>query len=260
MRLRKKQSRAALRARSRRTAGRSNRWFAVLITVLVVGLSGVLVFTVADRKSASASGPAVGDHWHAAVAAYVCGTWLPNPGEFENSRANPAVRAGIHTHGDGFVHIHPFTSAEAGRGATFGEFLTYGGWSASSDSVKLWGGPTGDPTQTEWTNGDRCPDAEGNPGKGRPGTVVFEVDCKVVKGNPSDRPLRDQEILAIGFVEKGDTMPVPPNAASAPSNDGAPSGAINKKSCTPTAANNPGVADTTPTTAAATTGSTTPSP
>lgn len=258
MRLRKKQSRAVLRARSRRAAGRSNRWFAILMTVLVVALAAVMFFTVLDRKSASADGPQVGEHWHAAVAAYVCGTWLPNPGEFENSRANAAIRAGIHTHGDGFIHIHPFTSSEAGRNATFGEFLTYGGWSASADSVKLWGGPTGDPTKTTWSDGDRCPDADGNPGKGKPGSVVFEVDCRVVSGNPSDRPLRDQEILAIGFVEKGDSMPVPPNAASAPSNDGSPSGAINKKSCTPTAVDNPGVADTTPTTVTPVTTSTSP--
>jgi len=235
-----------LRARSRRGhPGRSNRWFTIaVVLVVLVGAFGVY-FTVADRHSASASGPQVGDHWHAAVAAYVCGSWLPNPGEFENSRANAAVRAGIHTHGDGFIHIHPFTSAEAGRNATFGEFLKYGGWTVTSDSLKLWSGPTADPTQTEWKNGDRCPDEAGNAGKGKPGKVVFEVDCKVVTGDPSDRPLRDQEILAVGFVAKGDTMPVPPNAASAPSNDGAPSGAINKKSCTPTAVDNPGVTDTT---------------
>ena len=251
MRLRKKQTRAVLRARSRRGhAGRSNRWFAVVIGSLVVILTAGLVFTVVDRQSASASGPQVGDHWHAAVAAYVCGTWLPNPGTFENVSGSATVRAGIHTHGDGFIHIHPFTSAEAGRSATFGEFLKYGGWSVSGDSFKLWSGPTGDPTKTEWKNGDRCPDADGKPGKGKPGKVVFEVDCKVQSGNPSDHPLRDQEILAVGFVAKGDSMPVPPNAASAPSNDGSPSGAINKKSCTPTAIDNPGIPDTTPTTVA----------
>lgn len=218
------------------------------MAVLVVVLGAGVVFTVADRKSASASGPQVGEHWHAAMAAYVCGTWLPNPGEFEYRSGSASVRTGIHTHGDGFIHIHPFTSSEAGRNATFGTFMEAGGWEASTDSLRLWSGPTGDPTRTTWSDGDRCPDADGNPGKGKPGTVVFEVDCKVVKGNPSDRPLRDQEILAIGFVAQGDTMPVPPNASSAPSNDGVPSGAINKKSCTPTAVDNPGVTDTTPST------------
>jgi hypothetical protein len=255
MKLRKKQSRAVLRARSRKgRVGRSNRWFAAAIAVVVVvGVLGVYL-TVADRQSASASGPKVGDHWHAGIAAYVCGSWLSNPPTFETEAGNANVRAGIHTHGDGFVHIHPFTSAEGGVHATLGEFLTYGGWSATNDSLKLWAGPPADRTKTTWKNGDRCPDASGQPGKGEPGKVVFEVNCKVETSNPSDWALRDQQILAIGFVAKGDSMPTPPNAQSAPSNDGSPTGAFNQKSCAPTAVNNPGVPDTSATGATATTG------
>ena len=201
----------------------------------------------------SASNPS-GDHWHAALGVNVCGEWLPAPATFETAADNPNVRVGIHTHGDGFIHIHPFTSSEGGSNATLGKFFVYGGWSVSQNSFNVWTGPSFDQTKTEWKNGDKCPNSAGEAGKGKAGEVVFEVNCKTATGNPSDHRLADQEVVAIGFMPKGEEMGAPPNAASAPQADSAqPTQKINQKACTPTAQNNPGVADTTPTTATATT-------
>ncbi|MFA5884237.1 MAG: hypothetical protein WDA60_10340 [Acidimicrobiia bacterium] len=262
-RSRNKHSRAALRAKSRRPRKQgSSRWFTVTITVIIlVGVIGVVlasgVLSRGDSASAAPQPPTAdnpsGDHWHAALAVNVCGEWLTPPAEFETAAGNSNVRVGIHTHGDGFIHIHPFTSSEAGSKATLGKFFDYGGWSVSPSSFAVWTGPSVEPTKTEWKNGDKCPNATGEAGKGKAGEVVFEVNCKTVGGNPSDHKLADQEVVAIGFLPKGEEMGAPPNAASAPQDDGSPSGAINQKGCTPTAQNNPGVADTTPTTAAATT-------
>lgn len=79
-------------------------------------------------------------------------------------------------------------------------------------------------------------------------------------GNPSDYKLQDQHVLAVGFLPAGEKLPAPPNAASAPQDDGTGSTAINQKGCAPTAVNNPGVPDTaagtTATTAAGTTATT----
>jgi len=265
VRSRNKHSRAARRAKARRPHKRgSNRWFSVTITVLVlVGITGVVLagglLTRNDSASAAAPQPPsaanpAGDHWHAAFAVNICGEWLPNPPTFETAANNPNLRTGIHTHGDGFVHIHPFYSSEAGANATLGKFFTYGGWKVSQDSLDVWTGPTAEPDK--WSNGDKCPNTEGVAGKGEPGRVVFQVDCKSVSGNPSDHKFADQEVVAIGFLPKGQEMGAPPNAASAPSNDGSPSAAIDKAGCRPSAQNNPGVADTTPTTGAATTSTT----
>jgi hypothetical protein len=255
-----------MRERSRRTRHqRSSRWFYVSIAVIaVVGIVGVVLVRSGDEASAGA--PAVGDHWHAAFGVNICGEWLSNPDTFEAPANNSGVRAGIHTHGDGFIHIHPFVRSEAGSNATLGKFLTYGGWSASQDSISVWEGPDDDKTKTTWENGDRCPNAAGDAGKGKPGEVVFEVNCKTVDGNPSDHKLADQEVVAIGFVPKGVEIGAPPNAASAPvsdSGDGTQPEAINQKECRPSAANNPGVpepapAGTTATTAPSTTTSSTP--
>jgi hypothetical protein len=58
-------------------------------------------------------------------------------------------------------------------------------------------------------------------------------------------------VVAIGFLPKGQAMGAPPNAASAPANDGASAEAIDQAGCRPTAENNPsGDPGTTATTAA----------
>lgn len=268
-RSRNKHSRAAQRdkARHRRKQGTS-RWFTVTLAILiVVGVVGVVLaadlFGREDSASAIAPSPPTaenpsGDHWHAAFAVNVCGEWLSDPAEFETAAGNPGVRTGIHTHGDGFIHIHPFYGSEGGDNATLGKFLDYGGWSASTDSIKVWTGPPAEPAKTEWRNGDRCPGADGTPGAGEPGRVVFEVNCKTAKGNPADHKLEDQEVVAIGFVPKGVEIGAPPNAASAPQDDGSPAGAFDQVACRPSAQNNPGVAPTTPTTGVATTPTTLP--
>jgi hypothetical protein len=263
-RSRNKYSRAAIRARSRRTRSqRSSTWFyAALAVILALGVVGIVLTRSSDDASAGPPQPATadtpGDHWHAAFGVNVCGEWLSNPPEFETAEGNSNVRTGIHTHGDGYIHIHPFFASEGGDNATLGKFLDYGGWSTSENSIDVWTGPTSEPSKTQWSNGDRCPSADGKPGEGKPGRVVFQVDCKTVEGNPSDHKLADQEVVAIGFLPKGEEMGAPPNAASAPADDGSASGPAAHAGCRPSSVNNPGVADTTPaTTAPATTSTTT---
>jgi hypothetical protein len=260
---RNKYSRARQRQRSRRGRHqRSSRWFYIAIAaILVVGIVGVVL--AMGPTSSSAGPPQPGqDHWHAAFGVNICGEWLSNPATFEDEANNPGVRAGIHTHGDGFIHIHPYYSSEAGKNATLGLFMKYGGWSVSENEVSVWEGPTADPTKTTWKNGDRCPNAAGDAGKGKPGEVVFEVNCKSVTGNPSDHRLADQEVVAIGFVPKGDEIGPPPNAQSAPENDSGTSTqpkAIDQKACRPSATNNPGIPDTAaPSTAPSTPATSTP--
>jgi hypothetical protein len=146
------------------------------------------------------------------------------------------VSAGIHTHGDGFIHIHPFTRSEGGDNATLGRFLGYGGWSASEDSIDLgsdpthWAGLTADLQKRTWSDGDTCP--ANTPAAGKKGRVVWSVDCKERTGNPSDIKLEDHQVIAIGFLPKGTKLGVPPNADATPANDqGVNPKPINNKAC-----------------------------
>jgi hypothetical protein len=261
-RSRNKYSRARIRERSRRTRHqRSSGWFYATIAVILVVGSVTIGAIVVSRDDASATSPTLEDHWHAAFAVNICGDWLDNPATFESPAGNSGVGAGIHTHGDGFIHIHPFSRAETGDNATLGKFLSYGGWSASEDSISVWEGPTAEPTKTTWENGDKCP-SDAAEGAGKPGRVVLEVNCKTVEGNPSDHKLADQEVVAIGFVPKGVEIGAPPNAASAPdpdSADGTQPEAINQKECRPSAEGNPGATQTAPPATTATT-ATSPTP
>jgi hypothetical protein len=228
---------------------RSSRWFYGLLTVIVVaGVAGV-VFLRPDTSAANVAPTpgdpttgAPGNHWHTAFGVNICGQWLANPPTFETSAANPNVRVGIHTHGDGYIHIHPYTLSEGGHHATLGRFFGYGGWSVSDSSVSAWSGPAADPAKKSWTNGEKCP--AGTPDAGRAGVLKWSIDCKAKKGDPSSYLLKDQQVLAVAFIPAVLPVPVTPNASVAPATDGTGAGPAATSTCKPSAVNNPGVPNT----------------
>jgi hypothetical protein len=196
-------------------------WFSgALVVVVVVGVVGI-VFARSDRSSASippqpgnpATG-APGDHWHEAIGVNICGEWLPNPAQF-TTVAGSAVEAGLHTHGDGFIHVEPQTQSDGGNNATLGRWFDNGGWSVSSQSFETWTGPSGDPTKKTWSNGDACPVK--TPEAGQRGHVVWSLNCEVRSGNPGDYKVRNGDIIAVGFLVRAQNPGVPPSASSTPS-------------------------------------------
>ena len=109
-------------ARAARAGGRSaankqrNLLFpGVIGGIMLLGVA-LVAFAANDRKAEDDVPPVLGDHWHAAVGFYICGEFQPNLPEFES-------RVGIHTHGDGVIHIHPSSAGGAGENATLGAFL-----------------------------------------------------------------------------------------------------------------------------------------
>ncbi|HEU5302220.1 MAG TPA: hypothetical protein VFW06_08270 [Acidimicrobiia bacterium] len=233
---RSKYTRARIRAAGRRPKKRGGAtWFYSLLALIVVG--GVVGVALARPDSADAVPPqpgnpatgAPGDHWHAAIAANICGTWLGAAAEFETAADNPNVRSGIHTHGDGFIHIHPFTASEGGTNATLDRFLTYGGWLASETSLELWSGPASAPDRTTWSNGDKCP--PGTPFAGQKGVVQWSIDCAPEKGDPSRVKLEDQAVYSLAFLPKGEDIGVPPNATATPADDGSGATPLDNAGC-----------------------------
>src|SRR5690606_14973182 len=65
-------------------------------------------------ESVSAESPTTQDHWHQAYGLYVCDSFLPPLVDVVQDRT------GIHTHGDGVIHTHPFSNAYTGSKATLG--------------------------------------------------------------------------------------------------------------------------------------------
>jgi len=104
----------------RRSRERPKLGFALSCFVIIVLGTATVVYARSQRidTASAAEAPRAakgegqpGDHWHAPYGMYVCDHFLPivtDVGQDKN---------GIHTHGDGVIHMHPFNAASAGSNA-----------------------------------------------------------------------------------------------------------------------------------------------
>lgn len=149
------------------------------------------------NAAAHGTPPTLGDHWHEAFAVDLCGTIEPDLPE------NPNVAsAGLHTHGDGNIHIEPISSADTGHNATLGRFVSlYPGMALSATSVQYPGKPA-------YHDGQKC--------GSKPGYVQVKVwdtptakTGHIVKGNPGSLLLKNGQLITIAFLPKGANIPKP---------------------------------------------------
>ncbi|MET0421620.1 MAG: hypothetical protein ABW073_07925 [Acidimicrobiia bacterium] len=206
-------------------------WNVAIAVIVIVGIVAVMLTRSGGASDGGEGGPravnqtagVAGDHWHTYLGVNICGEWLGGAPEFEKpySSPNQASNAGVHSHGDGLVHTHPFVPSEQGTNATLGKFLSYGGWTINDSTIDLggsnaahtqWQGPLSKPKQTVWKNGDTCTFGEY---KGQKGEIVWAVDGKKMTGNPSDYHQQDGETIAVGFLPKGTELGFPPDACTA---------------------------------------------
>jgi hypothetical protein len=187
-----------------RTAGNKQRnllFPGVIGGIMVLGVA-LVAFAANDRKSETDVPPVLGDHWHAAVGFYICDQFEPDIAEFES-------RVGIHTHGDGVIHIHPSSADGAGGNATLGAFLEGAGVTLTDTELTM-----GDQT---WKEGDqKCGDEDGE---------LVVAQWKDVESTDSEPALirrdfdsirfrEDGEGYTIAFVPEGTTdIPKPESAA-----------------------------------------------
>ena len=249
----KKVARAASTGGGRTSRGnRPWGWYGAMALVTLLG-SFVLVTSRNERQAASnplksekPRPPSLpgqkqfgGDHWHAALGIYICSEFVPNIESDNDPR-------GIHTHGDGVVHIHPFTKASSGRKATFGVFADTVGLKVSGKRIQLPGGKN-------YANGDKCPD-------GKKGEIQMFLNGKERTGNPRSLRLRDRDKLVIAFAPSGAEIPKDPPSASELTklNDVPGSPGLTTPTTTPgeSTTTAPGSGGTTPNTTGATTDST----
>ena len=125
-----------------------------------------------------------------------------NVPSFEN-QAGTDKRAGLHSHGDGLMHIHPFTEDEAGDAATVGRFFDYGGWQVDRGRTRAVGRHQRD----ERRSVPRRPAGNGPVGGERRGAV------REPGGLPARRPGRDHD--RVPARRRADPRP-PPRADRAP--------------------------------------------
>lgn len=207
----------------RRNAGTDRRrrfvvrpaWLGVAAGTVAAAGAGTVVLV--DRSSQPPSptvppgalpvtpGPTVNDHWHEAYGFWLCDEWVTLNGAAENPVNDAYVRSGLHSHDDGVIHIHPFTSAGTGENATLGTFLTVYGVELSDDALRFPADQGGDMALTC----DGAPAALSV-------TVWPDADSSAARATvTSDLAgirLLDGAAMTIAIATPGASIPMPPSA------------------------------------------------
>ena len=200
----KKVAKAAKVGQSAGSSGREQRELGfpmALAGVIVAGLA--LVAFSWNARDAQALTPNFDDHWHIAYGIYDCRTeaFLPN-------LADPQTpNSGIHTHGDGVVHLHPRSSDATGNNAQLKRFLEATRTEISDDAVLSF--PDREALDED---GAEC---DGEPAilqvvRFDPGSDVIE--SRFTEDLVDYRFQQDQERVVIALAPAGADVPPPPQA------------------------------------------------
>ncbi len=138
----KKVARAANVGASRRPGDRRAFGFPAAVGLTLVLGVALVVFAASTRDSAPT--PTLQDHWHDAYAIYDCETssFLEPLPALRDAQGNGYDPDGIHSHEDGLIHIHPFTSGVTGKGAQMTVFFDTVGIEMTDDTLTLADGRT----------------------------------------------------------------------------------------------------------------------
>lgn len=170
--------------------------------------------------------PTINDHWHASYGFYACDSWLPDlqgakedldtAGQLFNTEFR---RTGIHSHDDGVIHWHPYTSAATGRNAKLGVFLDVYGVKVTDTRITF----PPDQGGAEYIEGTtKCLDANGNSVDGE--VVVFAYDSysdaskftTYITNFSQIRIDKDGMAFTIAFVAPGTNPGMPRSATNLP--------------------------------------------
>jgi hypothetical protein len=192
----KKVARAA-KAAGRPGAKKSYAWPMTMGAVVIAGVV-LIVLTVSGGDNAVAGAPRIDeDHWHAAYGIYNCKAYTAPLKDISDQ--DPL---GIHTHGEGLMHMHPFSPRSEGKGANLFHFGEQTGMKVTDTSLKT--------PKVSVKNGDKC--------GGKPGHVELvtwsnpaDKTPKVIRKNIADYAPKDQSVWALAFVADGQTVPMPPS-------------------------------------------------
>ncbi len=236
----------------------------VVAAVVVLGLA-LVVYSRQSQPSVDASGaPQQSDHWHHAYGFYLCDTWVQLAGDAEQQGSEnftQYARTGIHSHDDGLMHWHPFSSAAVGSNARLGVFLDTYGVELSNDKLTF---PELQQTSLEgqliaqdpprenvlvWEDGDKCT-IDGSDEDAELKVVVWNNFTDTDDGTTyiadfdNIRLDRDQMVVAIAFVPDDTDVSMPPWAPELPSLGAIDSVVVDPNDPVPPAGSTPG--DTTP--------------
>ncbi|MEO6124175.1 MAG: hypothetical protein ABIR32_10740 [Ilumatobacteraceae bacterium] len=200
---------------------------AVIVGVLVL-LIPLIVYARQSRPGPGEGEPTINQHWHAAYSTYVCdenglltlpiiaGT-LEEQDTQGNLISQKFQRSGIHSHGDGVIHWHPYTGAATGTNARLKVFLNNYDIKLSDKKLEL---PASQGAQVYEEGTSKC----AIDGQDKDASLklwvwsnysdIGKTDPAVYTANMGDvRVDRDGMVFVVAFVPD-DVAPVAPDYAS----------------------------------------------
>jgi len=174
-----------------------------LTGIVVAGIA--LVFFAWTGRDVAALQPTFGDHWHLPYGIYDC-----TIEDFIDPLEDPQTpNAGIHTHGDGVIHVHPYASTATGSRAQLDQFLLSVRSEIENDEAMTF------TDRDELAEGVQCggEDAILQVARFAPGETTAS---EVITENLVDfRFQEDQEGVVIALAPEGAEIPPPPDYAVA---------------------------------------------
>ena len=195
-------------------------WYAAIVLVVVLGVGGIVTSRAERRTELAASNnliPPVAnkDHWHAAYGVFLCDA-------FASPITDERDPKGIHTHGDGVIHIHPFLRSVSGPKAKLKVFTDTVKMTLNDKEIRLPGGKFYKEGST------KC--------DGKPGIVQVLVDGKLITKDVANIVFKERQLITIAFAPKGTKLTPPPSAPNLDSLSdlgGQPSGSPEPSSTVP---------------------------
>ena len=227
----KKAARLAQKGQGRKIRFQGGTLFPMVVAIVVVLGILLVVYSRQSRPAADASEPTIDQHWHAAYGFYLCDEWFSLSGNLEESDTSGFInsgyaRTGGHSHEDGGIHWHPFSSAATGRNATLGLFLDNYGVELSNDKIVF---PeeqrAGLPYQQEtgvFENGETTCEIDGQEEDATVQVVVWDSFSDTDGGTTyiadfdNIRLTQDGMAFSIAFVADGTDVGLPPSAPELP--------------------------------------------
>jgi hypothetical protein len=237
----KKVAKLASRGKGKRVRFQGGSVFPIAVALVVVLGLLAIVYGRQSRPADGSGVPRINDgsnadaHWHIAYGIYVCDTFQPKfTGTQEETAVDTAGNTvylnenfkilGVHSHGDGIIHYHPYSTKSSGNRAKLGVFLTVYNVKLTDTELVLPAAQGGD----KWSTKDTKCGGKDTQLKVRvwPHYNEPSVFHDVVTDFNNIRVTNDGMVMVIAFVPKGADIPMPEWAAQLPTLGSSDGGAV----------------------------------
>jgi hypothetical protein len=197
--------------------------FPALVAIILVLGMGLIVYARESRPEEVP--PTVNDHWHVAYGFYLCN---PKNGKMEwkqlagNLEQSPEY-IGVHSHDDGIIHWHPFSSRAVGENAQLKVFLDSYGVKLDNDDLDFPDDQLGGVNYSE--EDTKCGNKDG-----QLRVQSWQNFTDTDKGNTYTAGMgdlridQDAMVFSIAFAPVDQDIPMPPWAKQLPTLGAADSG------------------------------------